>query len=340
MDVELHVERRLVVDDARQKRDVDPARGDVGGHQEPVLPLLHPRHHELARGLGEVAVEEPRVVAATLQVRGHRLGVGLGVAEDDRRPRVLALEHGDEQLLPRPLRVGDPVGDVLDPLHVHPVGREVDVDRVLHVAVDHLGDVVRERRREEQDLVELAEHVEDLDDVLVEPGREHLVGLVEHEGPHVREVERPARVVVEHAPRRPDDELDPRPEGVELLCEARAAVDRDRLETRVPGDLLELAVDLQRQLARGGQHQRLRLPQTVVEAGEQRRRERERLAAPGLRAHHEVAPLHRHLRAGGLHLEGFFVPRVADAHEHRVAEPELFERLCLGEVRGGDGGEA
>ena len=96
-------------------------------------------------------------------------------------------------------------------------------------------------------------------DVGQEAQVEHLVGLVEHERVHVREVERAAVGQVDQATGRADDDVDAGLERVELGVVADAAVDGQDPEAEVLAGEVEVAGDLERELTGRGDDQRLRL---------------------------------------------------------------------------------
>ena len=103
--------------------DVDAAGGDVGRHHEGQLALLHPGHHALALLLRQVTVEQLGVKAVAVEHRGHQLGIGARVAEDDRVVRVLHLQHVEEVARLR-IRVRELVADVVDVIDREHVARE------------------------------------------------------------------------------------------------------------------------------------------------------------------------------------------------------------------------
>ena len=177
---------------------------------------------------------------------------------------------------------------------------------------------------------------EDRLDVVGEAHLEHLVGLVEHEEAQLAEVERALLEVVHDAARRADDDVDAAAQRAQLHAVGLAAVDRQHVHAlEVGGVPLERLADLQGELARRGEDQRLRLLLLEVEPAEDRQREGRRLARAGLGESDDVAPLEqggdRRLLDGG----GVLVADVAQRLEHLVVEAEVGERHALGLWRGG-----
>ena len=78
-----------------------------------------------------------------------------------------------------------------------------------------------------------------------------------------------------------------------LTADRVAAVDRDAPQLVTLAEPGELLVHLDRQLARGAEHQRLHRSVPRIESLDDRNAEGRGLAAPGLRLADDVAPGHR-----------------------------------------------
>ena len=77
MHVVVGVRRNVVVHDVPESRDVDPACGDVGRHQHPVLPALEPPER-----LRPVAVDPFDVHPSLREVAGQTIGAVLRPREN------------------------------------------------------------------------------------------------------------------------------------------------------------------------------------------------------------------------------------------------------------------
>src|SRR6476619_543832 len=125
-----------------------------------------------------------------------------------------------------------------------------------------------------------------------EAGVEHLVGLVEHDGARLRQVEVTLLGQVDEAAGRADDDLDTGLEGLDLRLVGAAAVDGEDADAALASGPLEVARDLDGELTRRGDGQGLRLARTGQrreglvaghhDAVEDRHPESERLAGAGL----------------------------------------------------------
>ena len=152
---------------------------------------------------------------------------------------------------------GDRVVEVPDLVHADEVGRQLQELGVAQEPPRQPLDPLGHRRREQQRLPLGRRLLQDGLDVLLEAHRQHLVALVEHRAAHAVEAQRPAPQVIEHAPRRAADDLAAGAQLLDLPPHRRAAVDRDDRDLAVGADLRQLGGDLQRQLARRQQHDRL-----------------------------------------------------------------------------------
>ena len=88
----------VVVDDVGDAGDVEPAGGDVGGHQQPLAPALEGDHHAVARALGHVAVQRLHAQPLVAEPAGEAVHADLRAREDDRLLGALGLEHLDERV--------------------------------------------------------------------------------------------------------------------------------------------------------------------------------------------------------------------------------------------------
>jgi hypothetical protein len=161
-------------------------------------------------------------------------------------------------------------------------GLDPDRDRVVQVALGERADLGRHRRAEERRLPSPGCERDDLLDVLEEAEVEHLVGLVEHHEAARVQHQRVARDQVEHAPDGPDDDLRA---GLQLRLlgpDRRAAEDGDGVDPLVARVGAQRLRDLDAELARRRQHQRLRVRVGGVDEVDHRQPERGRLAGAGL----------------------------------------------------------
>ncbi len=220
-------------------------------------------------------------------------GRALGAREDDRQAAPAGLQHAGQQLdLVQRVRAVDDLLDVLDRLAVVVRRGGADVRRLRHVATGHRDDRARHGRREQHRVAARRRRREQRLDVGQEAEVEHLVRLVQHDRPDVREVEVALLEHVDHAARRADDDVDALLQRLDLRLVRAPAVDLHDADGAARGGGREVARDLHRQLARRDDDEGLRLarsgqPVVPVLAGgddavEQRDAEAQRLAGARL----------------------------------------------------------
>ncbi len=316
MHVDVGRARHVVVDDVRHGRDVQPAGGDVGGDEDRHAAALEAEHHAVARALGHVAVQRLNVEAAVLHLLVELVGADLRAREDDRLVGLLGLEHLDELVglvggLDVDLELLDGVDGQRRRLDFHE-------HRVVEVVVGELGDRRRHRRPEERRLAAVGRQSQDLLDVLQEAEVEHLVGFVEHDEAAALEHQRAAVDEVEHPPDGADDDV---PAGLQLRllgADRRATEDGDDVGALAAGVGADRLRDLDAQLARGREDERLHLGLGGVDVLDDRQAECGRLARSRLGLADDVAALEHRRDRLLLNRAGLFVANVLEGLERAV----------------------
>ncbi len=326
--VALGVLRERVVDDVADVRDVDATARDVGRDQEAQPTLAHPPEHALARGLGEIGAERLGGEALALQHRRHHVHFFARVAEHEPDRRLLGRDHveqvaGLHRARARVVRVVDLGGR-------DRVARELERDRLSHVATGDALDLARHRGREQRGLTVLRTRVEDRVDILEEAHREHLVGLVEHHHAHARQIERATADVIEDAAGRADHGVHAGAQRIQLRLHRGAAVDGQGQHVRVGGQAHELVAHLLRELARGHERDHLDAGLRGVLGLEARREprqtERTGLAGAGLRLHEHVLAGRDRIEGDDLHAGRLGPAGGRDRGAQRVGQLEAVER--------------
>ncbi len=289
----LGIVRQFGMDDEAEVRQVDAAGGDVGRDADPGAPVAQRLERMVALVLAEFARQRDCGEAALEQDR-QQVPDGLaGVAEDDGARRFDEAQDVDHGEFDRARM--DPHAAILDVRMAARGAGDRDPVRVALVAAGELHDVGRQRRREEQRPPFVGGRVEEEFQVFAEPEVEHLVGLVEDDGPEAGEVEDAALDMVAQAAGRADDDVDTGMQPAPLGARVHAAdAGRDR-RTGLAIEPGQLAVDLQCKLTgrRDDQRQRPAGGTETRRVAEQGRRQREavgdRLAGAGLGGDEEIA---------------------------------------------------
>ncbi len=244
---------------------------------------------------GEAALDEAGVEAADVVAgaREHQRRTGLEEAQ--------AVDHRRLDIVRRePHRLIVDVG-----VRFARIGRR-DPEGVALIAPRERLDRLGQCRREQQRPPLERGRIEDRLEIVAEAEVEHFVGLVEDDDPKAAGRERPALEVVAQPPRRTDDEVRAGGKRARLAAYLHAAdAGRDRA-AGVVEQPVELARDLESELAgrRDDEGERLGRRRQAKLVAEERRRQREAvgdgLARPRLGRDEQVAALRLGGKDGGL----------------------------------------
>ena len=305
--VGLLVVRALVVDDVRDIVNVNAACRDVSGDEDIDLAVAEGAQGLLAGTLAEIAVDGADGEAALGEVVADALGLALRAREDHDELAAIGLKDaGDELDLVH--RVGTPhvLLDGIDRGALVVRLRRADMHRLGHVAACEVDDLPRHGRGEEHRLADRGDLGDDALDVGQEAHVEHLVGLVEHEDLHLRQVEVTTVCKVDDASGRADDDVNSVAQGIDLRFIRAAAIDGEHADAAEASGSLEVGRDLEAELAGRADDEGLG-PVAVafeVDALQERDAEAEGLAGAGLRLADEVLALKGERKAHLLDGEG------------------------------------
>ena len=292
----------VVVHDERQLLDVDAAGGDVRGHEDAALPLLEGGERRLACALRLVSVDRLGCEAAAVQVAGDAVRAVLRAGEHEHGGRVPPPEEpGEQTALVRLIDEADVLADRL-----HRAGGRIHLHHghIVQEPVRDLLDLGRHRGGKEQRLLLLRQAIDHAADVVQKAHVEHTVRLVEHEDLNPGEIGQPLADEVVEPARRGDEHVHAALQRGRLRGLAHAAEHDGVLERQAASVLFKAFEDLQRQLPRGGEHQRAHRPPAVrqILRGQplqHRHSEGGRFARARLRAAEQIAAL-QHGRDGRL----------------------------------------
>ena len=93
MHIGLRGDRKVVVKNMGQLIDIQTAGSHIGGHQEVGRPRTQPAHDAVALILGEPAVQGLGLIAAAGEHIGEFIHATAGATKDDRRLRILHVQH-------------------------------------------------------------------------------------------------------------------------------------------------------------------------------------------------------------------------------------------------------
>jgi len=270
----------VVVDDVADPGDIEPARGDVGGHEDRIFAVAEPIERLVALGLCPVAVYGLCFEPGFAECSCDGVGPVFGSEENEGGRDVFLFEKLLEEF--QFALLVDGVEALADGVDGFCDGAHVDAPWL----VEHIGaepcDVVAERCGEHEGLPLFGELVNDPADVGQESHVEHPVGLIEDEHLEVVELEAPAHVVEEPAGRG-DDDASSFFECARLRFEPGAAVYAHARDAQRFADLFDNGVHLLGEFARGRQDEGL-VPagRAGCKTGYERERECEGFAGAGL----------------------------------------------------------
>ncbi len=200
--------------------------------------------------------------------------------------------------------------------------------------VGQLQHAVREGRREHhvEAVLRCRQPAHDVTDVLDEAQVEHAVGLVEYQHLDVLQPVDALLEVVDQPARRADQHVDARLDVGALFLVVGAAVGQAEHESRVGAQQLGILVDLDGQLAGGGEDQAARIGEVArrsrrcsFEMGEHRDQEGGCLAGAGLGLAGDIAALEGHRKRFGLDRRAAVKARFLDPFFNVLRQFQLAE---------------
>ena len=172
-------------------------------------------------------------------------------------------------------------------------------------------------------------------DVLGEAHAQHLVGLVQNQHAHVRQVECALLDQVDHAARGAHDDLRATLKRADLGAVGGVAVHGDDVKAGgARSEILNSLGALHRELARGSQDQGLDVALVGVDNGQQRQAEGGRLAGTRLGDTHDVAQLKERRDRSGLDRGGDAETHIGDGLEDLLGQSEAREGHGIAVVAG------
>ena len=206
------------------------------------------------------------------------------------------------------------------------LGGNRDLDRILQVLAGNLLNGRGHRRAEQRGQSIIRGARRDRLDVLSKTHTQHLVGLVEDQHAHVRQVEGALLDEVDDATRGADDDLSAALKRADLRAVGRATIDGDDVEAgRTCGEILDRLGTLHRELAGGRQHEGLDITLVRVNNCQQRQAERSGLSGTRLGDADNVAQLQQRRNGGCLNRGGDAESHVGNGREDLLGQAEARE---------------
>ncbi len=308
---------------------------DIRGHHDPHPALAEILQHAQATVLVDVPAEHLAADAAAGEAVRHVLGRAAAVAENQHagvgilldvvveHSELLVGRHHIHHLLDR----GG--GDVLG-LHLH-------LDRRLHPLEREAHHILRERGAVEHGAAPVLgrQPRDDRSHVGDEAHVEHAVGLIDHEGVHLRQIDHPRAHEIEQTAGSGDQQVHRRVRDLAFLpVVIHAAVDRQRAEPAILAQRRGVFADLDHQLAGRRDHQgaggaalllpRLGRPEI---AGQDRDQKSRGLAGAGLGLARHILAGQRVFQAQRLDRRAVLEAQIRDRVQNLAGQIEILEPL-------------
>lgn len=174
--------RNVIIDDVRDRTDIDTTADDIGSDQDFEFPIAEFLQHAITFALRHVAMHATGVRELLRQFSLELIGAAPRAAENDRLFRLLAFEQPNQQI--EFLVSVDGEVALFDRFDCHRVGAAVDHQRFVHVRLGQPTDRWRQGRREQQRLAVFRAPPQDPFDLGAKADVEHSVSFVEHDAPH------------------------------------------------------------------------------------------------------------------------------------------------------------
>ena len=301
VDVILHVHRKIVVHHVRDAVHVNAARRDVRRHQHPHHAFLEILQRAQPLVLRAVRVQRRTAHALLLQLPRQPVGGVLHPRENQHHVHLRVLQQMQQQRRLQMLRhfiekLRHRLGGIGAPANLD------DFWRVLKFVRQRF-DLLGQGRREHQRLPLLRQGLHDAPDVRQKTHVQHPVRLVEHEIFQLRKIGGALAHQVQQPAGARHNHVRARPQGADLRLFPDAAKHRRHRQRQVLRVSPDVFLDLHHQFARRRDHQHLCSPPRARlrrELGENRQRERRRLARARLRDADEVVAREDRRDGGGL----------------------------------------
>ena len=292
--------RQLVVDDEIDRRDIDPARGDIGGEEDGHLAGPEIGHDGIAGVLREVALQRRNRITGRCHLLGQFAHAVLGPPEDDD----LTVPAGIEQIAQgvQLAATGHVVNDVINLLGFRLGRSDRDVGRTLQVAMAGIIHPLGHGRREEGGLPIFRGPAEDLVDLRRKSAIEHLISFIENQEADPVQYKRTLLIEIGDAARGTDHDLGAPTELLDLGTKCPATVDQCNLDTSALGQIREDRADLNGQLPGWGQDKHLDGAKVGIDRFDGRNTEGEGFAGTGPGLANDIASGQKEGKGLGLDL--------------------------------------
>src|SRR5690625_1528855 len=325
-----------MVDDQRQLFDIQPARGDVGGHQHRYTAIFEIPEHARALVLAFVAVNGGRLEAVFLKKTDQPVGAALCAAENQRLAAAVLGQHVQQKLAL--LLDVHRMNDVPDQRR-NPVGRRgLYLYGIIHELAGQAFYLLRKCGGKKQGLPLPGQAPDDVAQGRQKAHVQHAVGLVQNEDFYGAQIQRAALGVVNQPARGGNNDIQPAPERLQLAVHADTAKNGVTAQRQLLAAGAQAVVHLGGQFAGGRQNQRPRMPLARAlfrtrafrkQALQQRQRKGRGFAGARRRAGQQITALQGRRNGFGLNRRGRLVSLGLERAQQRGRQPERIKIHCF-----------
>ena len=327
----------LVVHHVGDVLDVEAARSHVGGHQHVDLSAAEGPQGAFPLALAQVTVHGGDREAPGGQCGRDLVGRPLGLAEHQGQAAPVGLQHAGQHLDlvqvvgPEDVLLGGrDRGGRVDGLGAH-------MGRPAQMPSGQRNDLTRHRGREHHGLPLSWGELQDAFHVRQEAEVEHLVRLVQHEGPHFAQAQVPLAHEIQQPAGSADDDVDTRAERLDLRLVGAATVEGQHPGTQPRACHPQVVGDLDGQFPGGDDNERTRGLRVglrlVLEPLQQRDTEAKRLAGAGARLADDVVAAQCDRQGQGLNGKGGVYSCRLEGDADRVRDAKFAERHRMRGIR-------
>ena len=233
---------------------VDAACRHIGGHANPRAPIAHRLQRMAALILAQLTRQADNRKPAIGKARRQTCDRGTRIGEHDGRGRIVKTQKVDDPVLGI---LGRDLHHLIADIGMLAAARQRgDAHRVALELLGKLGNRGRHSGREQERAPLGRGSPQHEFQIFAKAQIQHLIGLIEHDGADIGQIEHPAHDMVAQAPRRADDDMCATLQRAAFLARVHAADARHHTRACLAVKPSQFALHLHRQFARRRDDQR------------------------------------------------------------------------------------
>ena len=328
--------RQIVIHHMRHARNVNPAPGQIGGHQHARHTGAETLQRRLPCTLAHIAMHRLGIHAVMAKMFGNLIGAALGTRKHDRpRHRMIGQQITQQETLVASRSKEHALLDLRRRTHFR---RHTHHHRIMQEAARQSINLRHHRRREHRRLPALGNPRQNLPHIDDEPHLEHAVHFIEHQVRRAIQLELASRNQIQQTPRRANDDIRPGTHPPHLARTRHAAEHDGGAQTQTSAQHLRMFLDLHSQLTRRREDQGAGMkplhPIAILrQSMQQRQQESGRLASPRLGNAHQVPAFQQRGDRTKLDRRRRGITLRRHSRDNRAGQPKAIKILSIGHVK-------